>query len=117
VRCAAGHEVAFATTPANCAAITALGFRCFPAGEDERADEAQALRERAATLPGTEAAAWTIPNLFAGVWATRRLRDLLAICADWQPSLLVREDKEYAGCIAAERHALPHAVVQVTAWR
>ncbi len=114
---AAGHEVAFATAPATCAAIAALGFRCFRAGEDERADEAQARHERAAALPGTEAAAWTIPSIFAGVWATRRLPDLLAICADWRPSLLVREDKEYAGCIAAERHALPHAVVQVTAWR
>ena len=36
---AAGHEVAFATTRPACAAITALGFHCFPAGEDETTEE------------------------------------------------------------------------------
>ena len=35
----------------------------------------------------------------------------------WQPAVLVRENLEFAGCIAAERHGLPHAAVQVTAWR
>ncbi|MBW3633287.1 MAG: glycosyltransferase [Chloroflexi bacterium] len=113
----AGHEVAFATIPATCSSITALGFRCFPVGADETAIEAQERRERWATLPGTEAAAWSWPNLFAGVWATRRLPDLLEVCAAWHPALLVREDMEFAGGIAAEQAGLPHAAVQVTAWR
>jgi UDP:flavonoid glycosyltransferase YjiC (YdhE family) len=34
---AAGHEVAFATTPATCSSIAAHGFRCFPVGTDETA--------------------------------------------------------------------------------
>jgi UDP:flavonoid glycosyltransferase YjiC (YdhE family) len=93
-----------------------LGFRCFLAGADETAGESQARRERAA-LPGTEAAVWNWQHLFAGTWATRRLPDLLAICAEWRPALLVREDLEFAGCIAAEHAGLPHATVQVTAWR
>lgn len=112
----AGHEVAFATAPSSCAAISALGFRCFFAGADETADEAQARRLRAA-LPGTEAAAWNWQHLFAGVWAERRLPELLAICTEWSPTILVREDMEFTGCIAAEHAGLPHAVVQVTAWR
>jgi UDP:flavonoid glycosyltransferase YjiC (YdhE family) len=113
---AAGHEVAFATAASACAAISGLGYRCFVAGADETPEEAHARRERAA-LPGTEAAAWNWQHLFAGVWAERRLPDLLAICAEWCPTVLVREDMEFTGCIAAEQAGLPHAVVQVTAWR
>jgi UDP:flavonoid glycosyltransferase YjiC (YdhE family) len=113
---AAGHEVAFATAASACAAISGLGYRCFVAGADETPEEAHARRERAA-LPGAEAAAWNWQHLFAGVWAERRLPDLLAICAEWCPTVLVREDMEFTGCIAAEQAGLPHAVVQVTAWR
>src|SRR5215207_5789793 len=113
----AGHEVAFATTPAACTSIAALGFRCIPIGADETVEEARVRRERWATLPGTEAAAWSWPNLFAGLWAGRRLPDLLAACEEWKPAVLVREDVEFAGCIAAEQAGIPHAVVQVTAWR
>ncbi len=113
---AAGHEVAFAGTPVACAAISALGFDCFPAGADETAEDAQARRERQATHPGTDVSVASA-NLFAGVRAKRRLPDLLAICAAWRPAILVRENLEFTGCIAAERQGLPHAVVQVTAWR
>jgi UDP:flavonoid glycosyltransferase YjiC (YdhE family) len=113
---AAGHEVAFASTPVACAAISALGFPCFPAGADETPEDAQARRERQATHPGTDLSAASA-NLFAGVWAERRLPDLLAIFAAWQPTILVRENLEFAGCIAAERQGLPHAAVQITAWR
>lgn len=112
----AGHEVAFATTPDACAAITALGFPCYPAGVDETAEERQALRAKLAIL-GADSPAWALPNLFAGAWAAGRLHDLLAVCAAWQPDLLIREDMDFAGCIAAERLGLPHAAVQVAAWR
>ncbi|MBA2597832.1 MAG: glycosyltransferase family 1 protein [Chloroflexia bacterium] len=114
---ASGHEVAFATSPLGCAALTALGFPCFPVGADETAEEAQSRREQAAALPGTESAAWNWVNLFARSWAARRLPDLVAICEEWEPAVLVREDMEFAGCIAAERYDVPHATIQVTAWR
>lgn len=114
---AARHEVAFATTRAACAAITALGFQCFTAGEDEAAEVAQQRRERMMARPGSDGAAWAWPNLFAGGWAERRLPDLAAVCRDWGPVVVVREDMEFAGCIAAESLGLPHAAVQVTTWR
>jgi UDP:flavonoid glycosyltransferase YjiC (YdhE family) len=113
---AAGHEVAFASTPTTCVVISALGFPCFPAGADETAANRQARREREATQPGMDVSAASA-NLFAGIWAQRRLPDLRAICAAWQPTILVRENLEFTGCIAAEHQGLPHAVVQVTAWR
>ncbi len=113
---ATGHEAAFAATPAACAAISALEYPCFLAGEDETAEEAHDLRQRMAVY-GADASAWVWPRVFAGTWAERRLPDLLAICEEWQPAVLVRENTEFAGCIAAERRGLPHGAVQVTAWR
>ena len=112
----AGHDVAFATTPAACAAIAALGFRCFPAGADETPEDGRARRAKMAAL-GAESPAWALPNLFAGAWPASTLPDLLAICREWEPAIVVREDMEFAGCIAAERTGLPHAAVQISAWR
>ncbi len=58
---------------------------------------------------------FTLQNVFAGVRAERSLPDLLDIIRDWRPDLVVRENTEFAGCIAAERAGIPHAVVQITA--
>jgi UDP:flavonoid glycosyltransferase YjiC (YdhE family) len=113
---ATGHEVAFAVTPTACAAISALNYPCFFAGADETAEEAQDLRQRMAAH-GADASAWVWQTVFAGTWAVRRLPDLLTICEEWQPAVLIRENTEFAGCIAAERRGLPHAAVQITAWR
>src|SRR3712207_4572550 len=96
---AAGHEVAFAATPSVCDAVSALEYRGFLAGEDETPEEAQALRQRMAAI-GKDASTWVWPAVFAGTWAARRLPDLLAICAEWQPAVVVRENTEFAGCIA-----------------
>jgi UDP:flavonoid glycosyltransferase YjiC (YdhE family) len=112
----AGHEVAFAATPATCAAIVPLGFHCFSAGTDETAAEIQARKAKMTAL-GAEGAAWMIPTFFAGKWTAARLPDLIAVCQEWQPALVVRGDMEFAGCIAAETCGLPHATVQITAWR
>jgi UDP:flavonoid glycosyltransferase YjiC (YdhE family) len=113
---AAGHEVAFATTPVTCSSIAAHGFPCFPVGTDETAEEARERGVKMVAL-GTEGPAWIFPTIFAGVWAAERLPDLLAVCQEWQPAVLVREETEFAGCIAAEKCGLPHASVQITAWR
>ena len=113
---AAGHEVAFATAPDRCPAIVGLGFACFPVATDETAEEWEELRQQIAAL-GTGSPAWVMPNLFAGRWATARLPALLAICADWVPAVVVWEETDFAGCVAAERAGLPHAAVQIAAWR
>lgn len=114
---AAGHEIAFATTPDFCAIITRHGFRCFPAGRDEvevfpapSGDPAETPAE-----PPQAPAVWR--NLFAGTRAGHSLPDLLAICRAWRPRLIVRELSEFAGCVAAERLGIPHATVQVSAYR
>ena len=112
----AGHEVAFATTPAGCSAIAARGFRGLPVGADETAEEVDVRRATMAAL-GPDSPAWAMPNFFAGPLAARRLPDLVAVCDGWRPAVLVREDSEFAGCVAAEARGLPHAAVQISAWR
>ena len=112
---AAGHEVAFATTPVACAAIAGYGFRCFPAGVDEWLVDAQPTPEGAPNRPAQAAAVWL--DVFVDSRARRSLPDLLAVCHEWRPDLLVRELTEFAGCVAAERLGLPDAAVQVGAWR
>lgn len=107
----AGHEVAFATTPAFCAVIDRHGFRCFPAGSDEPTAESGP----GAAAPRQAATVWA--ETFAGTRAAGRLPDLLAIGREWRPDLVVRELTEFAGCVAAERLGIPHAAVQITAWR
>lgn len=113
---AAGHEVAFATTPVGCAGLGRHGFHCFVAGTDE-ADET-AERDGDGGGPATPAQApFVWANLFARSRASRSLPDLLRIGRDWRPSLIVREISEFGGCVAAERLGVPHAAVQVSAWR
>lgn len=113
----AGHEVAFAATPVFCSTITANGFHSFPAGADETDEELQEREERLAGVPGSERAAFMWTDVFAGSRAERTLPDLLAICREWRPDVLVRDMTEFAGCIAAESIGLPHAAVQLAAFR
>ena len=111
---AAGHEVAFAAPPASRRGIQAVGFRTFLAGAEDDEEELQQLREQARL----EDEVWFhVKYVFAGTRARRSLPDLLNIIRDWSPDLVVRENTEFAGCVAAERAGIPHAVLQITvAW-
>lgn len=110
---AAGHQVAFATTPGYCPHISSYGFDCFPVGADET------QRDLALGGPASEPAQsppiWV--NLFVKARAAESLPDLLAICRTWNPSLVVREISEFGGCLAAERLDIPHVTLQVSAFR
>jgi UDP:flavonoid glycosyltransferase YjiC (YdhE family) len=113
----AGHEVAFASTPNFCALIEAGGFRCFPAGADETDEERQQRIERFAAIPGADRAAVMWTDYFAGAWAEGSLPDILAVARRWRPDIIVREDVEFTGCVVAERLGIPHAALQVAAYR
>jgi UDP:flavonoid glycosyltransferase YjiC (YdhE family) len=108
---AAGHEVAFGTTPIGCTIIAGHGFRCFPIGDDDWQDSSR----RPQPAAPEQSVAVTL-NLFLPR-AERNLPELLAVCRIWQPDLIVREQTEFAGCLAAEVLELPHATVQVSAFR
>jgi UDP:flavonoid glycosyltransferase YjiC (YdhE family) len=114
---AAGHEVAFATTPFGCGVIAAHGFRCFPAGIDDwpiPPQRRQANTSQPASPPQAEAV-WV--DVFVNVRAAHAIPDLFAICEQWHPDLIVREATEFGGCVVAERLGIPHATVQVGAYR
>jgi UDP:flavonoid glycosyltransferase YjiC (YdhE family) len=113
----AGHQIAFASTPKACSAIEANGITCFPVGRDESDEEFQKRRRFQVTLSPAEQAAHMVTTLFAGVAAERALPEMMAVGRTWQPAVVVRDNLEFSGFLMAEALGVPHAVVQVTAWR
>jgi UDP:flavonoid glycosyltransferase YjiC (YdhE family) len=111
----ARHEVAFATTPIACVTLGDLGFRCFPIGVDDWLIE-PGTTPTARHDPTTPAVTVWV-DVFVNIRAQQALPDLLTTCEAWRPDVLVREMTEFAGCVAAERLGIPHAAVQVGAWR
>jgi UDP:flavonoid glycosyltransferase YjiC (YdhE family) len=105
---AAGHEVAFACSEDNRPAVEATGFRLFPAGTSMRE-----LMPRVMAVPEEQRDFWVMNNLFGGTLPERIIPDLLAICRDWGPDLIVRDAIELGGCLVAEHLGLPHASVEV----
>jgi UDP:flavonoid glycosyltransferase YjiC (YdhE family) len=114
---AAGHDVAFAATPAGCAGIATTGILCLPVGGDEPAEDLADRRARLAALAPEDRAPVFWSEVFPRSRAERILPDLLAMIHAWRPSVIVRDFLEFAGCVAAEREGLPHAAVQMAAWR
>ena len=102
----AGHEVAFAAGPNVVSGIERAGFTAFPVGPPDAWPRSAAPADPAELVP------WVWEELYAGPPAAERLADLGPRCERWQPDLIVRENAELAGCIAAEAIGIPHAVVQ-----
>ncbi|MFL5734149.1 MAG: glycosyltransferase, partial [Chloroflexia bacterium] len=111
----AGHEVAFTALPRFRQTIEAQGFRTFLAGSDETPEERRQRREQMAGLNPEEDTIFTLRKVFAGVMAERSLPAMLDLMRDWLPDIVVHENTEFAGCVAAESAGIPHAVVQITA--
>lgn len=107
---AAGHDVAFASSPIFCSLIAEHGFRGFPVGSDDWLTRSQ---QTPAEPAQSEAVLFEqfIPR------AARDLSALLALIRNRKPDLLIRETTEFAACVAAERAELPHAAVQISAFR
>jgi UDP:flavonoid glycosyltransferase YjiC (YdhE family) len=104
---AAGHDVAFATSPTFCPSVTKLGFQGFPAGVAW--DESDA----ATTLPGflTGRPAGQL-RLFLEL-ADTMSDDLVEIAGQWSADALVREPTEFGGWIASQRIGIPSIVAGI----
>lgn len=113
----AGHTIAFACAPERMALLDSTGFAAFTAGVDIGSTPATAaLEARYASMPViAEREALLLREGFAGEYARHKAADLLAVCAEWQPDLLVREEVDFGAAVAAERLGLPHATVLVLA--
>jgi len=106
-----GHTVAFAGRPWMVAKVEAVGFRAFAAGSDigltpKRLSLAAVDLERDMQAVGEG---------FGRRIARQGAADLLPLCIDWQPDLLVCEELDSGAMIVAERLALPFATVLVIA--
>jgi UDP:flavonoid glycosyltransferase YjiC (YdhE family) len=91
--------------------VEALGFTVFAT---EQAREAPATR-----LPLREIDTKREEREFRDGFADRIARDraprVLALCAEWKPDLVVSEETDFSGMVAAERLGLPYSSVLVLA--
>jgi UDP:flavonoid glycosyltransferase YjiC (YdhE family) len=118
----AGHEVAFAVPAESQATLEAIGFRVFPMGLGFQQTMVQALGVSIEQLQARHAATGPVDpatrremtaGMFIDGFARQRLPDLLALCEQWKPELLVRESMEYAAVLVGEALGIPVASLQV----
>ena len=107
---AAGHQVAFATAGEFCPRVEAAGFDAFPAGlgHFEQVEEARRRFPADDALPGPERFLAFVPKMLAEVAAPARLDDLVPIVAEWQPDILIHDEVDFAGPIAAALADIPY---------
>ena len=106
----AGHEVRWAGAEQACVQLRKSGFDAEPAGLFEI--EPSPLRNppaEIAALPPAERPQHLFAIVFGPLRAERMLADLMPIVASWEPHLLISEQAELAGPIAAARHGIPNA--------
>jgi len=107
----AGHEVAFATAETFCPRIVEAGFPAFPAG----LTLAQQMAEARTRYPEQDALSEAVrfesfvPRMLAGVAAPARAEDLIPIARAFGPDLLLHDETEFAGPVAAAVVGIPHA--------
>jgi UDP:flavonoid glycosyltransferase YjiC (YdhE family) len=102
----AGHEVAVSGQGALSGPVEAAGFPAFPSGPDDEVETTGALFDRSAPPAGRGIAA-----RFARRYAPLRAADLVPLCQDWKPDLLVCGEVDFGAMVTAEHLGLPHAEV------
>ena len=108
----AGHEVMFAGPPALEGSVEAAGFR-FWQFDAPPEDELGAIWARVPELPPDDANIVVIGEIFGRLNTTAALPKLRAAIEEWRPDVVLRDPNEYAGAVAAELHAVPHARVAI----
>lgn len=107
----AGHEVAFATAAAFCPHVEATGFTAFPAGLSlaDQIDQARRRYPDQDRLAAMERFEQFVPRMLAGVAAPARAGDLVPLTREWGPDVLVHDETEFAGAVAAAAAGVPWA--------
>ena len=108
----AGHEVMFAGPPALEGSVEAAGFR-FWQFDAPPENELGAIWARVPELPPDDANIVVIGEIFGRLNTTAALPKLRAAIEEWRPDVVLRDPNEYAGAVAAELHAVPHARVAI----
>lgn len=110
-----GHQVVVATAEEFCPRIEKAGFDTFPAGLSlgDQLAKANAEIPEGALPYGKERFLTFVPRMLAGVAAPPRAEDLAALLRAWQPDLLVHDETELGGPIAAAAAGIPWAAHSV----
>ena len=105
-----GHDVAFATAEAIAPNVTRAGFEFLPAGISlpDQLAEARRRYPAEAALEGGERFENFVPRMLAGVAAPPRIADLVPIVEQWRPDVVVHDETELGGPVAAARAGIPH---------
>jgi UDP:flavonoid glycosyltransferase YjiC (YdhE family) len=107
----AGHEVAFATAADFCPQVERRGFAAFPAGMAlaRQMEEARSRYPEQDALTAMARFEQFVPRMLAGVAAPARAADLVPLVHSWKPDLLVHDETEFAGPVAAAAAGIPWA--------
>jgi UDP:flavonoid glycosyltransferase YjiC (YdhE family) len=109
----AGHDVTWAIAPQACNKIEELGIRAVPAGVDRADALAQDRREllaRFMAAPPRQRHVVAHPG-FVTRLAPPMLDDLLRICDELAPDVIVHEPNEYAAAPVATAREIPHVTI------
>src|SRR5919108_457666 len=104
-----GHEVAWAAAEPVCQRLREVGFTAMPSGNPEPGG--LSLLERypeVASLPPEERPNFLFSKIFGPERAAPMLEDLLPLAREWSPSVMVCEQAELAGPIAAAALGIPN---------
>ncbi|HSH59491.1 MAG TPA: glycosyltransferase, partial [Acidimicrobiales bacterium] len=106
-----GHEVAFASAGDFCPVIERAGFPAFAAGLSlpEQLEQARRRFPGEAALDGQERFTQFVPRMLAAVAAPARVPELVPIVERWRPDVLVRDETDFAGPVAATVVGIPYA--------
>jgi UDP:flavonoid glycosyltransferase YjiC (YdhE family) len=108
---AANHTVAFACGHSMISTVMSYGFAAFPIGA-----ESSGPPERIPLRPlSMEREERDLREKFARKAARIRSAGILALCARWQPDLIVCDEIDFGSMIAAEHLGIPYATVLVIA--
>ncbi len=107
----AGHTVAFTGKARIVAALEELGFTVFPSGPGGSDPPKRVPLRRL----DPEKEDRDLGYGFARIVARRRAADVLALCAEWRPDVVVCDEFDFGATVAAERLDLPYATVLVNA--
>lgn len=107
-----GHEVMYACQDGMVPTVVSAGWPAVASGGNTLLDRRE---RRAPVAVDREAERSTIRRSFAGTIARERTVRLLEVAGEWRPDLIVRDEVDFAGAVAAEVLHLPHAAVAVIA--
>lgn len=109
---AAGHDVAFAGQSAVVGGLRERGFQVFPEPVDTTGTRPTPGPLLAPNMAHEER---VLREAYAGRIARARADSVLDACARWSPDVVVCDEADFGGAIAAERYGVPLATVLVTA--